>query len=73
MAYRAVYLAQGSYSRAVPLVVVSLIHQKEMTLLMTRDILCTAGGDISMTLTDEFRSCSRIQRTNAFKAALEAE
>ena len=37
------------------------------------DILCTGGGDISMILRDEFLSWSRRQRTNVFKAALDAE
>ena len=37
------------------------------------DILCTTGGDNSMTLTEESLSSSRRQRTNAFKAALDAE
>ena len=37
------------------------------------DILCTGGGEISMTLTDELRSWSRRQRMKVFKAALETQ
>ena len=42
--------------------------------LVTRlDILCTGGGEISTTLTNELRSWSRRQRMKVFKAALEIE
>lgn len=36
-------------------------------------LLCTGGGDISITLVCEWRSCSRRQSVKAFRAALEAE
>ena len=36
-------------------------------------LLCTGGGDNSITLTEEFLSSSRRQRIKAFKACLEAE
>lgn len=41
--------------------------------MLEEDILCTTGGEISMTLTVELRSWSLKERTNEFRAALEAE
>lgn len=43
------------------------------TLLHLDHLLWTTGGDSSITLTDEFLSSSRRQRTNALRAALDAE